>query len=567
MATLDPKFLRELVARTLPNLRFSDLERWFPVRAESWLTHATSAPWSPDADDVASLAVDRNFRGTALFETDDAMTNLAERKVAGPPNDDDAPLRLVEENAPDAVGNPAYRKRSRDTDLFAAFAGWTDPQRPQLGGDLEYLYDAFSELASALDHRLAWKPLAQRPNRPYFGHPQPASPATYCEADWAGVHPRLQLGDFAVGAEQELDDYLQLTYYYLFPARAPLAEQPGTRPLEGQWAAISLFYRNDGERPLVGEDGRPRNIDIDPKAMPEWVVFSLDPSDGTPTSTVLPFGRGETEILAWPGIAAHVAAYVGAGSHRLFRERNADAVVVDPPRWPELTYEPGGDWEGLSVAVIPALVGALGAGVAAGVAAGLAGVGAAGAVAIGLGVAVAAAVVLLIVLILLWLLFMLLSELWDDDADTTDIPPSKDPPISGGPSAGDPTYGPAAPAGGDQAPPGSAGSTGDGPGGGSKGDPTGWWPTNEGSTRGWDVGYFDVMTVSRFSELVQKDPTLAPPAWWDFAGRWGIKVPNTVDRAWEPGTRRTDGHGRSWAYWHAHALVNHLVMTTPTPGP
>jgi hypothetical protein len=29
--------------------------------------------------------------------------------------------------------------------------------------------------------------------------------------------------------------------------------------------------------------------------------------------------------------------------------------------------------------------------------------------------------------------------------------------------------------------------------------------------------------------------------------------------------RRTDDAGRGWAYWHAHALVNWMVLNAPAP--
>lgn len=570
MATVDAKLVRELAQFSRPNLRFSDLEQFFPIRAESWLTHATSAPWSHDPDDVAALATDPRLRGTAIMESGPQMGgDLRAARVAGPPNDTDEPLRLVEDAAPDAIGNPAYRT-ARDLDLFLNFAGWRDPAQPRLGGDLDYLYGAFSELASALDHRLAWHPPAHEPGRPDFAHLQPAAPAVYCEADWAGVHPALGLGDFAEGSNRALAPFLQLTYYYLFPARQALAEPPqeGVRPLEGQWAAISVFYRATEVDRSKDEDGRPARIEIDPDRKPEFVVFSLDPLEGAPTSTVLRFGAPDTQVFA-PGDSrqAHVAAYVGAGTHRFFNAPNADAVVHPPPAWPELDYEPGSDWEGLSLVVIAALLGAI-AGLIAGIIAAYAflciGAPLLIAVGIGLGVLLAIVVAVLIVALIIWLLVSLLSELWDDDADRGQIPDAGDAPVSGGPSAGDPAYGEPAAPGPDQTPPGGQ-TPGTGPGGGAQGDPTGWWPTNEGSTEGWDVGFFDTMVISRFATHVKDDPTLAEPAWWRFAGRWGIKVPDRIDREWESGTRRTDAQGRTWAYWHAHALVNHLVMTAPGP--
>src|SRR5581483_11065383 len=264
-----------------------DLEQYYPIRAESWLTHTTSAPWPPSPseaphDDVAGLPTDSHRRGTAVVQSDDLVTDI--RHLAGPPNLADEPLQITGKDDPQSIGWSGYRDAKRD--VFLSFAGWNHDDRREQGGDLGYLYDAFSELASALDHRLAWRPLSGRDNRPSFAHEQPPSPAVYCEIDWAGVHPRTGLRrghpDFGTHLLEDLDNYVQVTYYYLYAARAPLAHPPQTDvlPMEGQWAAVSFFLpAKVGEQ--RDENGRPVVVDL-VDTNPEWVVFSYDYRNGHP---------------------------------------------------------------------------------------------------------------------------------------------------------------------------------------------------------------------------------------------------------------------------------------------
>jgi hypothetical protein len=559
MPPLTPDLIRKLAGELAPVLRFSDLERYFPVRAESWLTHVSSAPWSADPDDVGALPADAHRRGTALCASDPEVTAASFTHVAGPPNPADVPLQLAPGGEPESIATYAGAVNPAE-ELFLSFAGWADPASPAAGGDLDYLYDAFSELASAMNHANPWTPLQARANRPHFAIEQPPSPAAYCEVDWAGAHPRSSdahgLGDFPPAVRQ-LDGFLQVTYHLLFPAREALAGQTGISKQEGQWAAVSLFLPGRaGERLDAG--GRPEQFTLawDPaggKQAQAFVVMSLDANDFMgPTSTVL---RMPVDVEALQG---HVFTYVGAGTHRLFPHADPEVVMAPPDQWPSLTYEPGSDLEGfLTFAVLGALVGLILGGGFIYVALMIGALGLA-AVAIALGIVAAAIVAALI----LWLLFELLSELWKNDASPSEIPPSGDSPVTPGSSSGDPSAGGAsAPTAGDptQSPqPGATGEVG-GTAGGA------FWGTNEGAAQGWDTAYTDIKVVSRFAEITRGQTDLEPPAWWDYTGRWGIRVPPAPDPDWISGMRRTDDAGRGWAYWHAHALVNWMVLNAPAP--
>ncbi|MBA3512318.1 hypothetical protein [Sphingomonas sp.] len=540
MTEVTAKDLRALGFGALPHIRFDRRERYFPIRAESWLTHASSAPWAgrEHPGDVAALTPDPHHRGTALCTADADVTNV--RQLAGAPNPDDAPLRPESDGGADAIGNPDYRGTAEpDAELFLDFAGWANPAAPQDGGDLDYLYRAFSELASAMNHEQPWELLATDANRPRFGQHQPPSPAVYCEIDWAGAHARVAtaagLSDFAGATATRLDGYLQVTYNFLFAAREPLAAQ-GSRPIEGQWAAISLFYAAAVEGRELDETHRPRRIDVRDLGQPAWLVLSSEPGDQRPTSTVWRVG----EQTSFEG--GRVGVWTTAGTHRFLPAADpSEASPAEGEPWPPLEYEPGSDIEGLGLVVL--------FGSALGVVwdewpwwAWILG--------LPLIIALVAGLLVGLIIALLMALISLLTEIWDDDMDQSDIPHPPDPPVSTGPEAGNPAAGT------------PVGETDPAAGGGSA---PGAWPTNAGSAQGWDVPYFDVRVVSRLSAIDQGEKDLQPPAWWHYSGRWGIKVPQRADRKWESGTRRTDHLGRSWAYWQANDLLTRLVQEAPTP--
>jgi hypothetical protein len=75
----------------------------------------------------------------------------------------------------------------------------------------------------------------------------------------------------------------------------------------------------------------------------------------------------------------------------------------------------------------------------------------------------------------------------------------------------------------------------------------------------------------RFINRFRFDPTLpvttyplpAPnvvelPTWFDFTGRYGVRVVNRSTNTWDSGTRRTDAFGRSRGYWNTYRLAEFL---------
>jgi hypothetical protein len=45
------------------------------------------------------------------------------------------------------------------------------------------------------------------------------------------------------------------------------------------------------------------------------------------------------------------------------------------------------------------------------------------------------------------------------------------------------------------------------------------------------------------------------PPWWDYGGRWGVKLGDPNSPGWDSGSRRADRFERSRGYWNARELV------------
>jgi hypothetical protein len=55
-----------------------------------------------------------------------------------------------------------------------------------------------------------------------------------------------------------------------------------------------------------------------------------------------------------------------------------------------------------------------------------------------------------------------------------------------------------------------------------------------------------------------QNPVVEMPTWWNFSGRWGIRVIHRANAEWDNGTRRVDTYGRSRGYWNAYRLVQFI---------
>jgi hypothetical protein len=392
-----------------------------------------------------------------------------------------------------------------------------------------------------MNDQLDWTPLHGQQDLPHAWIPPSVNPTTYCEATWAGRFHELSdtsdLGDFPPG-DGSLNNYLALTYHYLYAVLESPPDGDGGRWLEGQWESVSLFFRGEG----LGKLPEPTVM-----VPPDFVVVSQNvvQASNYHHTTAL---AGYTRQGNWPMVellGEHPVLYVSRGTHKFFFTA-ADAG--QPPPSPPPGSDPGTHSDdpheggitdllvdGLLVAAIAALLWLAAIFLSSVVLAVVAAV-----------LAVLAAI-LAIILLILWLI-----SLFDANNTNpgTDVPGStpNDQAGDGGTQGGgaDPPAGSAPPTGGT-----GAGGTGGGP---SVGLP------NTGSPTGEATVSFDVRVIDRIS-LERPEPTGYPsaqlcesPTWWDYSGGWGIKIQSGFGTGWEDGTRRVDEFERSLAYWNGLRL-------------
>jgi hypothetical protein len=552
--------LKELAWAYQPIMRFADSESFFPVLAESWLTHTTSAPWDAAEAEADDLPADPGRHGTAIATADAGVSAVT--RLGGSPNPDDRPIQLASGNGADDIG----RYSGGEPDTFLAFGGWL-PGEGFRKGNRNYDYAAFSELAAAINPRRDWRLIEGEAHLPHVWVPQPPTPTVYAEAEWAGKftdwaeqfnQPDLPYGD------SPLDDYLALTYHYLYAIREPAPDNDGPRKLEGQWEAISLFFRGRREGG-IDEDGRPRRFLF--QEPPRYVAYSqglapeqtvIHRAEVRPWSTIR-YTMEEVGVderpSVFPGvtkIGTHPVAYVGSGTHR-----NLFAPAPDVPWNPGdggsegINYDPASEFPGIEmVAAYGLAAAALGPALFA-AAVGLAAAGLAGLAAI----LVALAVLLIIAALLLLILWVILffQELsdqasgdplpeWQDVDETGDV---------GSPQAGAGDDPPPAGAGSESAAgePGSPGAAAMAPGVTNTGSPAGF------NTVDFDLRVIDMWRSDRRTDYPAGEPTESPH-WWDYTGRWGVRVQPLVGNDWQDGTRRVDRYRRSWGYWNAYWLLD-----------
>jgi hypothetical protein len=532
--------LRELADTYQPFVRFADAERFFPALAEAWLSHATSAPWpgsrrSPSAP--PETGADPFRRGTAVCHADAEVSDVT--VLGGTPNADDEPLQLIDE--PDNP-NSMTAYNGVDGSYFIDFGGWMpDGARPSQGdeGDLDYLFRAFSELAATINPSADWEPVELMAHLPQFWIPQPPSPTVYCEARWASdfsaVSASSGAGDFPpVPAPGPLDRFLVLTYHYLYPAREPTDGEPDVRSKEGQWEAVSLFFEahHEGDSSTFHEP-------------PVAVAISQGSDAGSPQ----PFA---SELRQWSdvhrdGTHAHPIVFSARGTHRFFFEPIDGQTWVAGSGGPAVpnggSYDNNSEFPGWESILVGAVI--LGAIL----------------VAVGLW---PVAVIVAVLAALLWL-FSLIMDLCNDDSENPANNPPGNPEAAGdGPQAGDP----------DEAPAPGPGSSDGSVGAGNGGAGSSFGVSNSGSPAGDNTVSFDLRFVDRTTPRRSSDrrnrytpfPSPVPceqPTWWDYSGRWGVRVAPGLSTGWASGDQRVDELGRSWGYWHTLRFFEELLLAGP----
>lgn len=578
----DCESVRELARAYAPSLVFAENEQFFPVLAESWLSHTSYGPWPSSLPSGIDnfLVNDERQRGTALVRSERDGDDLDIDRLAGAPNPNGRPLQFgTDQNDLYAIGRPSYRGPS-GTALDLVFGGWTDDERTT--GDREYIYSQFSEFADAMNPTKAatWR-TEPRQNWATKWVPQPPTPTVYAEVDWTGRFPAIDeannLGDFAPAPDdhknRRLDSYLQISYYYFFPMREPADSDadPGATlaRCEGQWQAATVIFEtnreyykeyNDEDRPeglsfreepvaLVlshQQDGTPKARTIDWDDVERFPLEHTDKNETLPsTSPIIYVGKGTHTFLHEPvnGGNPYTESGDGGGSGTsaddLGTEEFTEGSVVGLLIW-------------MFLAIVLAVLASMGLYWA------LTSIGS-------LLLAIGAAVVLIAILVILLVIFIVaLLSLIGQASSSGDEPHqrSENEEATGDGAAATP---PASETDGDPGP------VDDPDPSGGHDDPTrtgsdieaGGYPSGVGDHSGSNAASFDVRVVDRLNEHDMTDFPPEPgrcerPTWWQFSGRWGIPVSVREDAGWTSGQRRIDGDGRSWAYWHAVAFDTHL---------
>ncbi len=582
MIPIEDKALLALARRFSPVLRFHESERFFPLKVESWLTTTSEGVWPEHPDRAVHLRSgpdDSARRGAALLSADRAMTAL--QVLAGPPVGGTRPLDLGDDR-----DNPysmvAGLLTKTGADAFLDVGGWVPGAIGAGGefdaGDLERLAALCSEMASAINPGVRWTPAHDLTTRPWPWVAQPPHPTMYCEITWAGAYPRTSVSrrnrEFPEG-ETGLDHVVVFTYHLFYAAREAPEAASGARHSEGQWEAISLFFPAEVEVPREGALLKAGSIAEEPS----HVVISQGQDRG-----VDGHWSALEDYAACERVGEHPVVYVARGTHRHYFAP-VDGETFDPnahpPHGPDTTTHHNEDDSWIGVDGFLASAGVM-LGVAVLLVAAAAIIAASVAVLAGLAlIAVVALVVLAIIVVIAALILFIMwivsacTESSDEDAgEDVSHGPEPDEAGGGGPQVGG--DGSEEPAGSGGGPGGSSSGTssgGGGPGGGG-GGPGGGGAVgsvglpNTGSPTGRESVFADVRIVERLliggaSKAHTTHPTdreLENPPWWDYRGRWGVRVRNLPGSGtWESGWHRVDERDRDWGYFLAerYLVVQH----------
>ncbi len=549
--------LRELAAAYAPTLLFNTAETLFPILAESWLSHVTYAPWPGDPSSrglAAAAGHNEHHRGTALVGWTRDGTELSVDRMGGAPNPEGRPLQLTADPSdPDAIGR--YTEAGPETALVVG--GWHDPSA-RTAGDDDYLVRAYSEFGAAINPAAVRWDSAPDPDARTFWIHQPPTPTTYAEVSWTGTYPRLSdqhgHGDFAPaadgGAATELDGHLQVTYYYLFPARL------GSTSHEGQWQAVTLFFRAERIGDARDEFGVPESL------------RAYEPPVAVALSQVVDGAEHESQVLRWDQVSTFqlslegrddetipstsMLVYVATGTHAFYASPDdapgglGDGTYYPPGEGPGESAGTSGEdlgtdefadeecwffWVLIAILVVLIAIVVILAAVAAAV------------------VAIIAAIVAAIIAIIS---LFLLEDYADDDGEEPHDREENEEATGDGPNAGP------APTTTD----GTPGPPSDPPATGGHDDPSregadvdaGQYVSGVGDLTGRDSAPFDVRVIDVLHRHEHSPFPPVPgrcelPAWWWYSGRWG--TPMVPRGGWVSGKQRYDGAGRSWSYWHA----------------
>lgn len=310
---------------------------------------------------------------------------------------------------------------------------------------------------------------------------------------------------------RQLDPYIALTYYLFYPItdlppNAQGQEAPATLLREGQWEAVTFYFKVEASLAHLDPDTPPQFFLSLDQTAPSFAVYSqgIQGSDQNfPTAECKRWGyggiaqvvEGDDVRRPLPGPFATAIVYVTAGTHKnMF---GITAVVI--PNGPAVPDPDKAQWAqtlgliGDAMLTCCAFINPTPVGVIAAICC-----------AIG------------IIFVLIALLLTVLAENDKKSPPPTYLPsgPDLDLAIPGGPSAGQP---------------------------------------------GVAVTHFDLRVINQLHEPNnQPTPTdCLPPSWWDYTGRWGVRTISLPSNTWDSGSRRVDKFGRTRAYWNTITLVEY----------
>ncbi len=540
----------ELALAFQPILLFDPSERFYPIAAEEWLDHLATQPWnSPESDE----------RGTAVMVANLNAINFDESDVRAGSHYPKGDHISLTNSAPNGIGQ-AFTVQPDKQDLFLDVAGWEDatsavPTDPRfITGSLQYLNLLFRTVSHAMNSTI---PLDEPAQSPKFNLRRLSAPTVYAEVEWAGTYPLLDKErvdktggsqDFPLGMSikgtgeltmevwdtmHDLDNYIAITYYLLYPVMEPAVSSDDLHKREGQWEAITVFLklRSGTSKLNKSRDGRQRmDFFSDVRDVPSalswfdarFVAYSRgydtgDDSDSPLAAEVRPlFGTGNPNLKVQI-FNNHPVAYVTAGLHRNLFDIAANVTIGDSPPDPTLN------------SIGTTIIGL------AGILAGICPLATAGGP-LAIACWATAGAVFLIGLALFLASFLLKS----------------DPPVTEAPNPS---------------------STEIARDGGGEALPSGTQPVKKpgityvGSNINSQIRVVDrfgfdpmapVTTYPLPAPPSLQNPIVEMPTWWNFSGRWGIRVVHRANGQWDSGTRRVDTYGRSRGYWNAYRLVQFI---------
>jgi hypothetical protein len=521
--------IRFLVDRYLPYLTFAPNERFFPSDVNAWITNSIAEDWGVPGS---------YHSGTAVMSAPDADAFPANYPTGAVMGGSQFPsggrLRPVDLQQ---LTTAAESKLRHDEDVFLNFGGW----QPEAGGrgapdftqgSSERVYDHFSVLAKAMSAGNPDTPdLLQNPDPTNPMVPQGSAPVMFVEVDWAGRFTRLAdrtSADF--GPQNALRDLLDrlivFTYYFFYPLTdtppgQPTQPGPSVVQREGQWEAVSLFVRIDPDFTHVTPG--PQTVDgiridvpdlADPgqQALPllflsySFTGRSDDPTPGAnvrlASSSDVDFPQRQTRA-GDPGFGVGQIGPVGPDEPwrpAVYVTSGTHKNMFGPADTPtDIDLGPNSDLEGAS-------------GVFA-----IAGGGAGAVPGAGWAVGIVLAVIAVILLIASQVSHSHTTDFEPTGSDDDFVPPTGPTTVPG------------------------LGSTVE----------SGGMPVAP------DVRAFSMLPPAAGEE---GDPLYRLPPWWDFPGRWGLRVEPSSAVRWDNGTHFRDLHGRSRAYWNTLALYRWMNL-------